>query len=196
MINDLQRRDLSDLRQHAQARNHEQIQFVLKRLLQQMPFFYSLAVVLETVYRFLDVFESYYPDEGWVRQMLLSIASFGTAPDDSVAEMALAQAFTEAGTGNYIKAIYDITQAMQSKHTPEARVGYLTSALVNAVMAELAEAWYGDKPDLWQTVRQDPTAPDSMTIAYAFWTNPQTAALDTQNWLEIADALERALERL
>lgn len=196
MISDLQRRDLSDLRQYAQARNHEQIQFVLKRLLQQMPFFYSLAVVLEVTYRFLDVFESYYPDEGWVRQMLLSIASFGTAPDDSVAEMALSQAFTEAGTGNYIKAIYDITQAMQGRHTPEARVGYLTSALVNAVMAELAEAWYGDKPDLWQVVRQDPTAPDSMTIAYAFWTNQQTATLDTQNWLEIADALERALERL
>lgn len=202
-MNDQQRRDLADLRQVADARNHEQAQFLIKRLLSGLEYYYALALVLERANAFIDIFESYYPEEEWVRKLLLSIASFGTAPDDSIAEAALSQSFTAPGTGNYIKVIYDITQAMQPKHTPEARTGYMTSALVNSVMAELVEAWYGERPDAWETVRQsqlDPTTgaydnPQATEIAYAFWTDEQTATLDRANWHEIADMIERTYAR-
>jgi len=185
-----------DLRRYAKVRDQEQLQFYTKRLLQQLPYFYALAIVLEPAYRLLPIFESYYPEEEWVRKLLVSIASFGAPPDDSVAEMALSQSFSEAGMGNYMKAIYDITQAMQDKHTLEARVGFMTSAVVNVVMTELVEAWYGDKPNLWHTVRVDPPTEESVDIAYEFWTSEQTAQLDTQNWLDLADTLESVLNRL
>ena len=49
--------------------------------------------------------------------------------------MALQHKFEAPGAMNYIKAIYDLTQGMQKSHTGEARIGFLTSALVNVVMA-------------------------------------------------------------
>jgi hypothetical protein len=194
-MNDAQRRDLADLRQAAHQRDPQQTQFLTKRLLSGLDFFGALTIPLQQVYGFIDLFESYYPDEAWVRKMLVSITSYGVAPDDQVAEMALNQTFSAPGCANFIKGVYDITQAMQKKHTSEARIGYMTSALVNAVMAELVEAWYGQRPDAWDMQRENAGSPDSLELAYLFWTDPDTAALDTACWVEIADRIEKALMR-
>jgi hypothetical protein len=194
-MNDAQRRDLADLRQAAHERSPEQCQFLTKRLLGQLTLYAALSVALEQVWRFVDIFESYYPDEVWVRQLLVSIASYGVAPDDQVAEAALNQPFAEPGCANFLKAVYDVVQSMQQKHTPEARVSFMTSAIVNAIMAELVEAWYGERPAAWEHQRQHPGDPESLELAYLFWTDADTAALDTACWLEVADRLEAALGR-
>ncbi len=194
-MNDAQRRDLADLRAAAHERNPEQCQFLTKRLLGQLSLYVALSVALEQVWRFVDIFESYYPDEGWVRRMLVSIASYGMAPDDQVAEAALSQSFTEPGCANFLKAVYDVVQAMQQKHTPEARVSFMTSAIVNAIMAELVEAWYGERPEAWAHQREHPGDPEALELAYLFWIDDDTAALDTTCWLEVADRLEKALTR-
>lgn len=198
-----QQRDLTDLREAAHNRDQQQLQLMLKRLLQSMDFFVALAVPLEVTYRFLDIFESYYPDEIWPRQLLLAITSFGTTPDDSIAETALQQDFSEPGAGNFLKAVYDITQAMNDMHTTEARIGFMTSAAVNAIMAELVEAWYGEHLEAWQRVRENTYNPETdiysdpgaTDIAYQFWTDRQTAALDVTAWLQIANSIEKKLTR-
>lgn len=203
-MNPQHQRDLTDLRKAAAERDQAQLQFLLKRLLQHMDYFVALTVPLERAYEYIDIFESYYPDEAWVRQLLLAITSFGTAPDDGVAEMALKQDFSAPGARNFLKAIFDITQAMQAKHTGEARISFMTSAVVNAIMAELVEAWYGDQEAAWEQVRNntyDPVTetysdPEAVQIAYTFWQNPQTAALDTALWTDVADAVEKKLTRL
>lgn len=194
-MNDAQRRDVLDLRAAAVNRDPQQVQFLSKRLLSQLDFFPALAVALPQVYQFLDIFESYYADEGWIRAMLVSITAFGIAPDDQVAEMALSQVFDAPGAGNFLKAVYDITQAMQKHHTMESRTGYLTSAIVNAIMAELVETWYGERLADWHQQRENPTAPDALAVSYRFWMDATTAALDTTCWSEIADRLEAALQR-
>jgi hypothetical protein len=202
-INDAQKRDLKDLRAAAVQRQHEQLQFYAKRLLGQLDYYVALAVVMERVYSFLDIFESYYPDETWVRTLLVGITSFGMPPDDATPAAALEQPFTAPGAGNYIKAVYDVTQAMQKRHTSEARVSFMTSAVENAIMAELVEAWYGEREDDWERVRAnrvDPATgefsdPDAAQIAYTFWTDPTTAALDTTCWQEVADHLEQQFNR-
>lgn len=198
-----QQRDIDDLRRAAQERNQEQAQYLLKRLLQSLDYYASIAIVAERLYGFLDIFESYHPDEEWVRQLLLGITSFGMAPNDSVAEMALQQRFDSPGSGNYLKAIYDLTQAMQSRHTAEARVGFMTSAIVNSIMAELAEAWYGENEDAWQRQRNnqvDPITgqysdPGAAEISAQFWLDPGTAAYDRACWLEVTRRVEESLER-
>lgn len=194
-MNDAHRRTLADMRQAAEQRDHEQAQYALKRLLSELDYYYALALVIERLHAWLDIFESYYPDEEWVRKLIIGVTSFGMAPDDGIATAALNQPFNEPGAGNYIKAVYDLTQAMQGKHTSSARVGFMASAIVNTMMAELVEAWYGDRPDEWATVRAQPDAPNAQEIAYAFWMSAQTATLDTANWLEIADRLAATLER-
>lgn len=200
LMNPQQQRDLKDLRAAAQTRQQEQLQFLLKRLLRSMDYYVALSVPLERLWHWLEIFESYYPDEVWVRKLLLAINAFGTQPDDSIAEQALQQNFSEPGTANYLKAVYDVTQAMQDKHTGEARVGYMTSAVVNSIMAELVEAWYGDHLDAWEQVRvnQDAARADeeAAAIAYQFWTASDTAALDQASWLEVATTVEQRLTRL
>jgi hypothetical protein len=194
-LNDAQRRDLKDLREAARQRDPQQAQYLAKRLIGQIAYYHALALVVGQLYEFIDIFESYYPDETWIRRALVSIASFGTPPDDGIAQMALEQAYHEPGAANFVKAFYDVTQAMQTRHTPEARVGYLTSALVNVVMAALVEAWYGERPEAWQYQRQNPGDPDALELAYLFWTDDETAQLDTALWLDIADGIEQALAR-
>jgi hypothetical protein len=204
MINPAQQRDLIDLRQAGKKRDHEQAQYALKRLLQRLSYYPALAIVAERLYSFLDIFESYYPHEQWVRTMLVALVSFGTSPDDSVPEMALQQPFSAPGCGNYIKAVYDLTQATEVKHTPESRVGYMASAIVNAHMAELAEAWYGEREAEWERVRQSQinaqagnpiSDTEAARISADFWLDESTAALDAAGWLEIANRIEKALHR-
>jgi len=192
-----QEQDLNDLRLAAQQRDQAQLQFILKRLLRGMEFFVALSVPIERAAEYIDIFESYYPGETWVRQLLLAINAFGTKPDDTIAEAALSQQFTAPGAGNYLKAVYDITQAMNHNHTIDARIGFLASSVVNEIMAELVEAYYGEREGDWQRVRanQFDPATGAAEIAYQFWTAPETAALDTGCWLDVAASIEKKLQR-
>lgn len=191
-----QRLDLEDIRKVADSRNQEQLQFLLKRLLQRMEYYIALAVPLERIRAFLPIFEQHYPDETWVKQLLLIINNYGKAPENDISEMALSQEFTTPGVGNFLKAVYDLTQAMQDNHTPEARTGYMASAVVNAIMAELAYAWYSEREKAWEKVRANQEEEQATRIAYIFWTHPDTVKLDKQIWHEIADSIEAKLTRL
>lgn len=199
-----QRLDLEVLYEAIEARNHEKIQFQMKRLLQRMTYYVALTVPLERLQAFLPRFEAAYPDEVWVRKLLLMVTNYGKGPQNDIAEMALQHDFTAPGVGNFLKAIYDLTQAMQDSHTPEARVGYLTSATVNVVMAELAASWYGERPKAWEKVREEQYQPETQAvaesqtarIAYIFWTHPDTVALDEQLWTTIAEGIREKLTRL
>jgi len=196
-------RDIDALSTAAIERDHEKAQFLLKKLLAQLDFFVALAAAIEPVYEFVDTWEQYYPDEVWARRLLVAIVSFGAPPDESVSQAALRQDFTAPGAGNFLKAVADIVQSMQAKHQPGARVGYLVSAIVNAVMAELVEFWYRDRPDEWERARLNPfdsstgkyRDPQATQIAYQFWTDPEVTRRDTQAWLAIAHSIEEKLDR-
>lgn len=191
-----QRLDLEDIRKVAESRNQEQLQFLLKRLLQRMEYYIALSVPMERILAFLPIFEQHYPDETWVKQLLLMINNYGKAPENDIAEMALQHEFTLPGVGNFLKAVYDLTQAMQDKHTPEARMGFMASAVVNAMMAELAYNWYSEREKAWEKVRGNQDEEQAKRIAYIFWTHPDTVKLDKQIWHEIADSIEAKLTRL
>jgi hypothetical protein len=202
-MNTPQRLDLQDMRTAAHQRNQQQLQFLLKRLLQSLTYYMALSVPLDCIRPFLDIFENNYPEETWVRTLLLSINMYGAKPNENVAEMALEQSFNTPGTANFLKAIYDLTQSMQDKHTPEARIGFMASSVVNAMMAQLVEAWYGKREKAWERVRDsqyDPTTGEyidekTTRIAYTFWTHPDTATMDTEAWLALADNIEQKLKR-
>lgn len=202
-LNLVQKQMLADLRSAATEREAERTQYTLKLLLGQLEYYAALALTLDVVYGFIDLFESYEPEASWVRTLLVQIASYGMAPDDTQAEAAVLQRHEGPGIANYMKAVYDVIQAMQSHHTPEARLSFLASALVNTVMAEVAEAWYGEHLEDWERVRAnayDPQAqtysdPDAARIVQDFWMDTGTIALERASWHEIAARIEKALER-
>jgi hypothetical protein len=202
-LNLVQKRQLSDLRSAADSRDAEQTQYVLKQLLGQLEYYAALALTLEVVHRFLDLFESYEPEETWVRSLIIQMASYGMAPSDQQAEAAVLARHEGPGIANYMKAVFDVTQSMQPRHTSEARLSFLASAIVNTVMAEVAEAWYGERIEAWERVRANVYDPQTQTysdaeatqIVMAFWTDEGTVALERMSWYEIADRIEKALER-
>lgn len=183
---------LERLRQAAETRDPEQCQFLLKTLFIGMEFYPALAVVIERTQSFLETFETYYPDGIFARQILMQMVNTGTAPTRLPPEAQ--RDFEYPGAANYMKALSDLAYALQPGPLPP-RIGYLVSATVNAIMAELVEHYYGQCPEAWALVRQKPTSPEASEIAYTFWTDEEVALLDSDHWLQVADSIERHLQR-
>lgn len=193
--------DLLALRQAAETRNHEQAQFLLKKLFMELDFFAAVAVAVECAGRFLSTFEKFYPAARWPRQILVQIASLGTAPGQLPPEAA--GEFHAPGAANFLKTLSDLAFALHPNTQGPPRIGYLVSAVVNTIMAELSAMWYGGRLDDWERFRTgeiDPTTglyhdPEVTHIAYAFWTDAAVAQQDTKSWLAVANAVEKQLRR-
>lgn len=183
--------DLAALRQAAQDRDPNQTQFLLKRLFLSMSFYRALAVAVERAYAYLDTFERQHPQQPWARQVVVQITSLGTAPGDIPDEAK--QSYATPGTANFVKALYDLAHACRPNNQMEARIGFLVSAVVNAMMAELVESWYGSRLNDWERVRQN--VPEANEIAYRFWTDTDVAQRDVAAWLAVADSVEEKIKR-
>ena len=149
--------DLDALRKAAHDRDHEQIQYLLKRLVMRLPFYHALAIAVERAHAYAPTFERYYPDATWARQVLVYIATVGQTPGELPPEAM--REYSSPGSGNFVKAVFDLGNAAHQEHQMEARLGYLVSALVNVVMAELVEAWYADKLADWERARGNQVDP-------------------------------------
>ena len=183
---------LDKLRDAAEARDPERCQFLLKTLFMDLDFYLALAVVIERARSFLETFETYYPAGVFARQILMQMVNTGTAPSRLPPEAL--QDFEYPGAANYMKALADLAHALQPGPLPP-RIGFLVSATVNAIMAELVEHYYGPRPQAWAQVRAAPAEPVANEVAYAFWTDEDVALLDTDSWLQVADSIERHLQR-
>ena len=183
-----QQTTLDQLRVAAEARDPERSQFLLKSLFMELDFYLALAVVIERAQSFLETFETYYPDGQFVRQILMQMVNTGTAPARLPPEAL--RDFEYPGAANYMKALSDLAHALQPGPLPP-RIGFLVSATVNAIMAELVEHYYGRRMEDWALVRHAPTDPQVQEIAFAFWTDDEVALLDSDHWLQVADSIER-----
>jgi hypothetical protein len=184
--------DIDKLRAATQGRQPEQKQFLLKKLYKQLAFVVALGVSTETAHDYADTFERYHPEEIWPRRMLRQIVMTASAPDESVIQQAF-QHFTTPGTANYFKALYDLYQGTQTKHLPDARLGFLVSAAENSITAQLVELYFGGQPGLWETYRAQ--GPDFTEIALAFWTDERVIARDAAAWDQLAARIVEAYER-
>ena len=187
-----QLKTIAQLRIAAEARDPERCQFLLKSLFMELDFYLALAVVIERARSFLEIFETYYPDGVFARQILMQMVNTGTAPARLPPEAL--RDFEYPGAANFMKALADLAHALQPGPLPP-RIGYLVSATVNAIMAELVEHYYGPRPGAWAQFRAAPGEPASSEIAYAFWTDDDVALLDADAWLQVADSIERHLQR-
>ena len=183
---------LENLRQAAEARDVEQCQFLLKALFVEMEFFLAVAVAVERAQSFLEAFERGRPQAGFARQILMQMVNTGTAPARLLPESQ--HGFDLPGAANYIKTLADLAHALQPGPLPP-RIGWLVSATVNAIMAELAEHYYGRRLEDWAFLRENPAHPKARQIAYAFWTDEDVALLDTDHWHQVADSIETKLAR-
>ena len=191
-VNVRHREQLDELRAAAEKREPERCQFLLKSLFMELDFYLALAVVIERAQCFLDTFELYCPDGQFARQILMRMVNTGSAPSRLPPEASREFAFP--GGANYMRGLADLAHALKQGPLPP-RIGYLVSATVNVIMAELVEQYYGRRPEAWACVRQPDDKSQAQRIAYEFWTDEEVALLDSDHWLEVADSVERHLRR-
>jgi len=190
--------DLQSLRTAAQQREWTMLQDALKRLLTRLEPLAALEIPAARVQAHLPRFEHYYPEAGWVRELLLMLMAYGTAPRDLPAHAV--NQFPSPGCGNYVTAVLNLARAVQEGVSPFERYSFITNATANAVLAELMDLYYRDHLADWQRINDAPDEIDPATglsvrqaLYVAFWMDPQVAARDTTIWLEIADALAAKL---
>lgn len=194
--------DLQTLRNAAHQREWNTLQDTLKRLLARLEPLVALEVAAVRAHQHLARFEHYYPEAGWVRQLLLTVISYASAPDQ-LPEHAVNQ-FPSPGCGNYISAVFDLARVVQMGASPFERYSFITNALANITLAQLMDLYYSQHMDEWQRLNEaaDETNPETgltvrQELYMKFWTDAAVAQQDTRIWLDVADAVEAKLnERL
>lgn len=196
--------DLAILREAAHAREWSTLQLTLTRLFTALGVFPALDVTLQRLQVHLPTFERYHGADGEkgqvLRGLMVAAMSFGFTPD-TLPEFLVTE-YDTPGSGQFAQAVLEMCRAMQKSRAADERPALLASAVANTILAELAEYWYSQRPELYARVRAnridpntgDYTDPDAVRIIpLHFWIDAEVAARDTAAWLAVADAVETRL---
>ena len=184
--------DLQTMHMAAQQREWNTLQDTLKRLIANVDPLIALGVAVSRAEVFLPTFEGYYPEAGWVRQLLLQIVAYATAPNDLPLE-ALTQ-FPDPGCGNFIMATFDMAHAVQSQYTVFERYSYIVDAVANAILADLQHTYYSQRREEYDLMCDPDADPDvAAKVQYGFWLDSEVATRDTETWFNIIDEVEAML---
>jgi hypothetical protein len=184
--------DLRMLREAARGREWNTAQDTLKRLLARLDPLIALTVAAERSQAFLPVFMRQYPDAGWVRELMLTVIAYASAPND-LPDHAVGQ-FPSPGCGNFLKSVLDMARAVQTKYTVFERYSHITNAVANAILAELSHLYYQPHADAYALLMDaEADAEARSQVQFRFWLDPAVAAKDTALWLAVADDVENKL---
>ena len=194
--------DLDTLRQAAKEREWSALQVTLAKLLNMLPPFAALQAVIGGLIEALPVVESAYPADdprrAIPRQLLTGIVSYGFAPDRLPED--LVGDYDAPGGAQYMHAVLEIARASQRDRSHEERLAFLVSAAANTIIAQMGAVFYGKKPELFARVRDNQvdvetgeySDPDAAKIPIMLWMDEEVAALDTAQWLALADRVAQA----
>jgi hypothetical protein len=190
--------DLDSLRIAAQQREWNTLQDTLKRLLAQIEPLIALEIAATRIIHHLPRFETYYPEATWVRQLIMTVVSYASAPNELPAQ-AVAQ-FPKPGCGNFVSAVLDLARAVQTQHTVFERYSFITNAVANVILADLMDFYYTPRPDEWSRLTERADEIDAETgltlrqvASIQFWQDAEVAVRDTAAWLSVADVLEEKI---
>jgi hypothetical protein len=191
--------DLEMLRTAAHQREWNTLQDTLKRLLARLEPLEALEIAAVRVHQHLPRFEHYYPEAGWVRQLVLTVVAYASAPKDLPVHAV--NQFPSPGCGNYISAVLDLARTVQDGVSPFERYSFITNAIANTLLAERMEGYYRQHPEAWERLNTHADAVNPATgltvrqeVHAQFWLDATVAAEDTAAWLEIADAIAEKLD--
>lgn len=189
-----QRKDLEMLRTAARQREWNTLQDTLKRLLTSLDPLIALTIPARQVQKFLPRFEKEYPEAGWLRELLMTVVAYASAPSDLPAHVV--SQFPRPGCGNFVLSVFDLARAVQDQHTIFERYSHITNATANAIVADLQYFYFNRKPqDYERLLDEDLPSEARADIQQAFWIDRAVAFRDAATWLEIADDLQEKLER-
>lgn len=192
-LTEAQRQDLAQLRLAAKERQWTALQDTLKRLLANLEPLIALQVGAVQIEAFMPIFQQYYPQAGWVREVTMTVMAYASAPDE-LPEQAVNQ-FPSPGCGNYVMAVLDLARSVQDKYTVFERYTHITNVVANGILTRLQHHYFENRPGEFSfIVDLDGDDSKKAKIYQKFWRNAAVAELDTQLWLQVADAVEAKLQ--
>ena len=193
-MTDEQTHDLKLMRSAAKQREWTTSQDILKRLFATLDPLLALQIGAPRLQAFLPTFETYYPDAGWVRELMLTVISYASAPTD-LPEGTINQ-FPSPGCGNFVMAVLDSARTVQDKYTVFERYSHATNSIANAILAELTHVYFAERPELYAQFIDPETDPETRTkIQYDFWLDKEVSQTDQKLWLQIAYQIKKHIER-
>lgn len=191
--------DVETLRTAARQREWNTLQDTLKRLLALLEPLAGVEIAATRIHSHLPRFEHYYPEAGWVRELLLTVVSYASAPDELPGHAV--NQFPQPGCGNFVNAVLDLARTVQAGVSPFERYSFITNAVANAVLAELMDFYYSQHPDEWSKLTEagDAINPETgllvrQELYMKFWTDEEVARRDSAAWFEIADVVAGKLD--
>lgn len=193
-LTDSQQTDLNLLRTAADQRAWTTLQDTLKRLLATLDPLIALQVGATRLQAFLPTFEDYYPDAGWVKELMLTVVSYASAPSE-LPESAV-NAFPSPGCGNFVKAVLDLARAVQDEYTVFERYSHITNVVANAILAELQHLHFEKRTAEFSFIIDlDGDPQKKAKIQQKFWVAPSVAERDTALWHKVADDVEARIKQ-
>lgn len=192
-----QQNDLKALRAAASQREWNTSQDTFKRLITDIDLLVALQIPAEQVKAFLPIFGGYFPEAGWVKELLLTVVAYASAPKDLPVHTV--GQFPAPGCGNFLMAVFDLARTVQTEYTVFERYSHLTNALANSILADLQHTYFSQHPEIYAKLRDlqdddEAQAAARAKIQYDFWLDDEVAARDTQLWLHVADQVRHLLE--
>jgi hypothetical protein len=191
-MNDEQINDLHILRTAAQQREWTTAQDTLKRLLTGIDPLIALSIPARQAQKFLPRFEKHYPDATWLRELMLTVISYGSSPNE-LPRNVIAQ-FDGPGYRQFIVGVFDLAQAVQQQFTVFERYSHLTNATANIILADLQNVYFTRHPAQYAQFNDPETSDeDRAAIQQDFWLDKGVAWRDAATWLEVASDVEDRL---
>lgn len=185
--------DIEQMRIAAQQREWNTLQDTLKRALALLDPLIALTIAAPRLQAFLPRFELYYPEATWIRELLLTVVAYASAPRDLPIN-AINQ-FPQPGCGNFVLAVLDVARTVQPQYTVYERYSHVTNAIANAILADLQYTYFKKRPQLYaQLIDPDTDDTTRQQIQAAFWLDDNIAKRDTALWLHTVDLIEAALD--
>lgn len=195
MLTDAQQTDLAIMRGAAQSRDWATLQDSFKRLITPLDPLIALSVVVPRVQAFVPRFMHYYPQAGWVRELFLTVVSYGSAPSQ-LPDAAIKQ-FPSPGCGNFVMAVLDLSRTVQMNVSVFERYSHVTNAAANAIVADLQYTYFKKRVRLFEAlIAGDLDENDRQAIQMDFWLDPIVSKRDTALWLNLAESAQGALENV
>ena len=195
-LTDEQRADLEMMRNAARQREWTTLQDTFKRLLSDVEPLIALSITARQMQKFLPKFEKAYPEAGWVRELLLTVMSYASAPSPNDLPIAAINQFPSPGMGNFIMAVFDLARSVRTEYTVFERYSHITNVVANAILAELQHLHFEKRTAEFSFIIDlDGDPQKKAKIQQKFWVAPSVAERDTALWHKVADDVEARIKQ-
>jgi hypothetical protein len=186
---------LSALRSAAQSRDWESCKAAAEALGVLLPSRHLIAIAAAELRRRVPGFLRVEPGQEWPERILTTIES-GEVPK---ATMLPTQDYKGPGANSFYVAMEMLMESVYSRDDQAASARSAVSAIAEAIMAGMAESWGTRNRERWNrwyeaaSSEEGTQDEDVITTLFGMKSDLEVGAIYRQSWLDVADALERAL---